>query len=40
MIWKLTPRQSAAVHRLVLKLCANCDGDGNCQLLDGVRLTP
>ena len=24
MVWKLTPRQSAAVHRLVQKACANC----------------
>lgn len=34
MIWKLTPKQSAAVHRLVRRLCANCDEDGNCLLLD------
>lgn len=33
MGWKVTPRQSAAVHRLVQRLCANCDGDGNCLLL-------
>lgn len=34
MIWKLTPKQSAAVHRLVRRLCANCDADGCCLLLD------
>lgn len=34
MIWKLTPKQSAAVHRLVRRLCANCDEDGCCLLLD------
>ncbi len=34
MVWKVTPKQSAAVHRLVQRLCANCDGDGSCLLLD------
>ncbi len=34
MVWKVKPEQSAAVHRLVQRLCANCDGDGNCLLLD------
>lgn len=34
MVWKLTPKQSAAVHRLVRRLCANCDAGGNCLLLD------
>lgn len=34
MIWKLTPKQSATVHRLVRRLCANCDEDGSCLLLD------
>ena len=34
MIWKLTPKQSAVVHRLVRRLCANCDEDGRCLLLD------
>ncbi len=31
---KITPKQVERVHRLVRELCANCDGDGNCILLD------
>ena len=31
---KITPRQAEQVNRLVLELCANCDQDGNCILLD------
>ena len=31
---KITPRQAEKVNRLVLELCANCDQDGNCILLD------
>ena len=31
---KITPKQVARVHRLVRELCANCDEDGNCILLD------
>ena len=31
---KITPRQAEKVNRLVLELCANCDQDGNCVLLD------
>jgi hypothetical protein len=31
---KITPKQAEKVHRLVRELCANCDGDGNCILLD------
>ena len=31
---KITPRQVEKVNRLVLELCANCDQDGNCILLD------
>ncbi|WP_243415258.1 cysteine-rich VLP domain-containing protein [Merdimmobilis hominis] len=31
---KITPKQVEKVHRLVRKLCANCDEDGNCILLD------
>lgn len=34
MVWKVKPGQAAAVHRLVQRLCANCDEDGNCLLLD------
>ena len=31
---KITPKQVEKVHRLVQELCANCDEDGNCILLD------
>ena len=31
---KITPKQAEKVHRLVKSLCANCDDDGNCILLD------
>ena len=31
---KITPQQAETVHRLVQELCANCDEDGNCILLD------
>ena len=31
---KITPKQVERVTRLVLELCANCDQDGNCILLD------
>lgn len=31
---KITSRQAERVNRLVLELCANCDQDGNCILLD------
>ena len=31
---KITPKQAEKVHRLVQSLCANCDKDGNCILLD------
>lgn len=31
---KITPKQVERVHRLVKELCANCDEDGNCTLLD------
>ena len=31
---KITPKQVEKVHRLVRELCANCDEDGNCILLD------
>ena len=31
---KITPRQAERVNRLVSELCANCDQDGNCILLD------
>ena len=31
---KITPRQAERVNRLVSELCANCDQDGNCLLLD------
>ena len=31
---KITPRQAERVNHLVLELCANCDQDGNCILLD------
>ena len=32
---KITPKQVERVHRIVRELCANCDEDGNCILLDG-----
>ena len=33
--WSITRKASgASVHRLVKDLCANCDEDGNCLLLD------
>lgn len=31
---KITPKQANKVHALVRGLCANCDSDGNCLLLD------
>ena len=31
---KITPKQVERVYRLVRELCANCDEDGNCILLD------
>ena len=31
---KITPRQAEKVNRLVSELCANCNQDGNCLLLD------
>ena len=31
---KITPRQAERGNRLVSELCANCDQDGNCVLLD------
>ena len=31
---KITPKQVGRVHRLVRELCAKCDEDGNCILLD------
>lgn len=31
---KITPKQAERVNRLVSELCANCDPDGNCVLLD------
>ncbi len=31
---KITPKQAEKVYRLVRELCANCDEDGNCILLD------
>ena len=35
---KLAPGQAVRVRRLVRRLCANCDEDGNCLLLeDGER---
>ena len=35
---KLTSGQAVRVRRLVRRLCANCDEDGNCLLLeDGER---
>ena len=34
MILKITPKQAECIHHLVKSLCANCDEDGNCILLD------
>ena len=34
MILKITPKQAERIHHLVKSLCANCDEDGNCILLD------
>ena len=31
---KITPKQAEKVHCLVTSLCANCDENGNCILLD------
>lgn len=31
---RITPKQAGKVRRLVKTLCANCDRDGNCLLLD------
>ena len=31
---KITTKQAEKVYRLVKSLCANCDEDGNCILLD------
>ena len=31
---KITPKQAVRINNLVKKLCANCDEDGNCTLLD------
>ena len=31
---KLTPNQAVRVRCMVRRLCANCDEDGNCLLLD------
>ena len=31
---KITPKQAERVNRLVSELCANCNQDGNCLLLD------
>ena len=31
---KLTPNQAVRVRRLARSLCANCDEDGNCLLLE------
>ena len=31
---KITTKQAEKVHRLVKSLCANCDENGNCILLD------
>lgn len=30
----ITPKQAVRINNLVKKLCANCDEDGNCILLD------
>ena len=37
---KITPKQAERVNRLVLELCANCDQDGNCILLDDGESQP
>ena len=31
---KITPKQAVRINNLVKNLCANCDEDGNCILLD------
>ena len=31
---KITPKQAEKVHCLITSLCANCDENGNCILLD------
>ena len=31
---KITTKQAEKVYRLVKSLCANCDEDGNCILID------
>ena len=31
---KITPKQAERIRRLVKSLCANCDENGNCILLD------
>lgn len=31
---KITPKQAVRINNLVKKLCANCDEDGNCILLN------
>ena len=31
---KISPKQAMRINNLVKKLCANCDKDGNCILLD------
>lgn len=31
---KITSKQAVRINNLVKKLCANCDEDGNCILLD------
>ena len=31
---KIAPKQAERVNRLVSELCANCNKDGNCLLLD------
>lgn len=31
---KITTKQTEKVYRLVKSLCANCDEDGNCILID------
>lgn len=33
-VMRITPKQAGKVRRLVKTLCANCDRDGNCLLLD------
>ena len=36
---KITTKQAEKVHRLVKSLCANCDENGNCILLDTAKHT-